>query len=43
LEDRIIACDAGIGDYDIDALVRGVLLRGFEDCELLGPSANIAL
>lgn len=40
--DVIIACDAGIGHYDVDALVRRILFRGFEDCELLGPDADIA-
>jgi hypothetical protein len=42
LEDRIGACDASIGDYDVYALVRGVLLRSFEGCELLRPDADIA-
>jgi hypothetical protein len=41
LEDRIKACDASIGDYDVYTLMRGVLLRGFEDCELLRPDTDI--
>jgi hypothetical protein len=39
---RIGSRDAGIGDYDVDAVVRGVFLRGFEDGELVCPDRDVA-